>query len=95
MRNIIKIALLGAVTIGFNACGSSVDCDTTVIAGTNIAINVVCNNTDSIDNYIPLQTGDVIIKEEENTAITIYHNEDDQKVVCIDSGSASIARGVN
>ncbi len=94
MKNIIKIALLGAVIIGFNACGSSIDCDTNVvaIAGTTVAIDVVCNDTDTIDGYIPLQSGDVIIKEEENTEITMYHDEDNQKVICINSGSAYIAR---
>jgi len=79
-----------------NSCGSSVSCDTaTAVLGANISIDVVCNDTDSIDGYITLQTGDIIIKNEENTEITIYHDEDNQKVVCLDSGSASINRGVN
>lgn len=90
---IIKIASLGAIaiTIGFNACGDSLDCDTTI--GTRIAIDVFCNDTDSIESYIVLEKNDIIIKEEENTEITIYHNEDDFKVVCVNSGSAFISRG--
>ena len=97
IKDIIQIAILGAVTIGFNACGNSIDCNTdkVAIAGINIAIDVVCNDTNSIDSYIALQSGDIIIKEKENTKITIYHNQDNIKVVCINSGSASIDRNID
>ncbi|MEA2029920.1 MAG: hypothetical protein U9N49_13250 [Campylobacterota bacterium] len=57
-----------------------------------ISIDALCNEENDISAYTPLQSADVVTKEEDNTTINIIHNQENQKVVCIEHGKASILR---
>lgn len=68
------------------------------ILGSNqqiIAIESQCSTTEeaeSINNYITLFSGDIVQKVDENTNVKIYHNENEEKKVCVSVGSAYILR---
>jgi hypothetical protein len=57
-----------------------------------IAIDIECETSTSISEYIALVKGDTIIKGEENTTISIFHDENNQKRVCLNAGEAYIER---
>jgi len=58
------------------------------------AIDAICNESNDITNYTLLISGDIISKEDENTTVQIFHNQHDEKVVCISWGRASIIRHI-
>jgi len=91
MKNIISITIFIFVTIGFTACGSGGDASFKN-GETIIPIDVNCTTPATIATYIPLQSGDAIVKEEDNTTVNIYHDLDGTKKVCLDSGKAHILR---
>ena len=80
--------------IGFNACGGSnstkENSDRNLFE--KIDLNVDCTNPDIVESYISLNSGDQIVKEKEGTKISIFHNENDVKKVCLDRGKAYINR---
>jgi len=78
-------------SMAFNSCGGGSTCASSVAV---LAIDAQCNVANDLGSYTALQSGDVVSKEEENTTINIFHNQENQKVVCIESGKASIIRGV-
>ena len=88
----IHLLLVTLTAISFTACG------TDPVEGFNgnsfeeIAIDVNCTTPDTPDNYITLKSGDQIIKDEEDSNITILHDENGIKKVCIESGKAHINR---
>ena len=105
MKLNIKILLtITTIIIGFSACGGGSG-DTTFGSATGsgdttlgsgeiiIPIDVNCTTPATIATYIPLQSGDTIIKEDDNTSVNIYHDLDGTKKVCLDSGKAHILRG--
>jgi hypothetical protein len=86
----LLIATLTAIS--FTACGND------SIEGFNgnsyeeIAIDINCSTLDTIDKYIILKSGDQIIKDEEDSNITIFHDENGVKSICLQSGKAHINR---
>lgn len=68
------------------------------ILGSNqqiIAIDSQCSTTEeaeSINDYITLFSGDIVQKINENTSVKIYHNENQEKKVCVSVGSAYVLR---
>ena len=72
------------VTISFSACSDD--------AKQKIPINVNCTTPATINSYISLYSGDVLVKVEDNTTIETYHNTDGTKKVCLVSGNAYISR---
>lgn len=79
-----------AASIGFIACGegdSHFKNDTQTIP-----ITIACTTPAVIDTYITLQSNDVIVKDSSDTSIIIYHDQDNIKKVCLESGSAHIVR---
>jgi hypothetical protein len=87
MKKLTTITLLTLTAITFNSCGGE-SCATAQV----LAIDAVCNANNDITDYTPLQTGDIITKDEDNTTINILHNQENQKFACMESGSASIMR---
>lgn len=73
--------------VGLIGCGGG-SCPSTEV----LAINAVCNVDNDVSSYAPLQSGDIITKDEDNTTVNIFHDQDNQKVICIESGKASIIR---
>jgi len=90
MKTVTKLTLLTFTAVAMNSCGGGSCPATTQV----LAINTLCNATDDTTAYTPLQSGDIISKEEEDTIIHILHDQDNQKFACIASGKASIIRGV-
>jgi hypothetical protein len=88
MKIFIKGTLLIAGIVGLSSCGGGGSCPTTEV----LAIEATCSANHDLSSYISLQSGDIITKEELNTTINIFHDQDNQKVVCIESGKASIIR---
>lgn len=94
MKNIRMLTLISffAMLILFNNCGGSSSCDVTTEV---VAVDTVCNDDrDAIASYIPLYSGDIVTRDEENTVIKIYHNQDNERVACVVSGQASIIRAL-
>ena len=58
----------------------------------SIDVNYVVLET--IDNYIELQKGDKIVKDEDNSSIIIYHDENGNKSACLESGVVRIERNL-
>jgi len=94
-KNMIKIAslsLLTLLTLSFSACGGGGDDASFKNSETMIPIDVNCTTPATIATYITVNSGDVIVKEEENTTISIYHDVNGTKKVCLVSGLAHIIR---
>jgi hypothetical protein len=97
-RILINTLIATSITIGLTACGggggggsdaSFADAETLI----PIDVNCTANPTQlDIDSYITLNSGDVIVKDEENTTISTYHDIDGNKKVCRVTGSAHIIR---
>lgn len=90
------LALL--LTTGFSACSdnASFTNETTQnavqAAQQRIAVDVNCSTPAIVDDYIALQSGDTITKEESNTSIITYHDVNGIKKVCLNYGKATIVR---
>ena len=97
--------ILGLLAVGviFTACGDSRgnSNENEAVIGVviednktteKIEIDVNCVTPAMMDNYIELIKGDSIVKKEENTTISIYHDENSNKRVCLDYGEAYIER---
>ena len=97
-NNMIKIAslsLLTLATLSFTACGGGGDDASFKNTENLVDINIQCevNATSSdIATYITVNSGDVIVKEEDNTTISLYHDINGTKKVCLVSGSAHIIK---
>lgn len=94
---IVSLSLLTLLTLSFTACGGGGDDASFKNSETMIPIDINCSTTtppDAADilNYITVNSGDVIVKEEENTTISIYHDINGTKKVCLVNGLAHIIR---
>ncbi len=61
---------------------------------TIIPISIICKGATVVDiaTYIPLQSGDTLVKDDNNTSVKIYHDVSGIKKVCLESGKAHILR---
>ena len=96
----LLITLLG-ILIAMSGCGNTVngfnESNTTVPTEENsekIQIEVKCTTPPVLSEYMELQSGDTIIKDEEPSSITLYHDENNEKLVCLNSGKAHIQRAI-
>ena len=81
--------LCAGLMLAIAGCGGS---DSSFEAGDDkTAIDIECDGNDIAD-YIDLKSGDTIVKEDDNTVISTYHNDEGSKKVCLQSGSAHIVR---
>ena len=101
MKNIIKkIQIsLGIITLPilFIGCGGDGDDASFKNSETLIPITIQCvvNTTPTIadiDSYITLNSGDVIVKDSSNAEVSIYHDSNGIKKVCLVTASAHIIR---
>jgi len=91
ISNIYKSNLLIVLlTIGFSACSDNASFTNDLRK--SIALDVTCANPATVDDYIELQSGDIISKIETNTSVTTYHDVNDVKKVCLNYGQAEILR---
>lgn len=87
------IISISVITLFFSACGGGGGSFSN--AQEKVDINVTCVDNPSaanIDSYITIQSGDTLIKEEDNTSVSIYHDLNDIKKVCLVSGSAYLLK---
>ncbi|KIM12235.1 MAG: hypothetical protein KU38_04925 [Sulfurovum sp. FS08-3] len=87
MKRLITLTLLAFAlgSCGGQSCPNSVEV---------LAIDALCNESDDTALYTPLQKGDIVTKEEEESIVHILHNQNNEKFICIERGKASIIRGV-
>ena len=92
MKNKLIVALIFTmiISISFNACSNSSEDKVT-----EIDINVKClpnpTGTD-IENHISLLEKDSVVKDEDNTTVSIYYDTQGTKKVCLVEGKAHILR---
>lgn len=96
MKNYIKyISIVSLTALFLSACGGE-DGSFKGEGSTTISlVGITCVTTPTatdIDGYETLESGDTIIKDDDNTSISIYHDVDGLKKVCLVSGSAHILR---
>jgi len=93
VKKIVTTIKMTIITIGFTACGGGNN-----VEGFNgnsyeeINIDKVCATPDTVDEYITLKSGDQIVKDNEGTEISILHDENNVKKICLNSGTAHINR---
>ena len=99
LKNKILLLTLSLISIvGFTACGDGDSSFLKEDSETIIPISIACVTTptgDDISSYITLNSGDVIVKDNNGTEVSIYHDVDGVKKVCLLTPSAHIVRGVN
>lgn len=95
MKQYFKLtAIAVSIALFLSACGgedASFKEESTTISLVGIDCVTTPTATD-IDGYETLESGDTIIKDDDNTTISIYHDVDGVKKVCLVSGSAHILR---
>lgn len=97
LKNKILLITLGSIlSISFTACGGGGGSDSSFSNSEElIPISIPCevtpSNTD-ISNYITLNSGDVIVKDTDTAEISIYHDINGTKKVCLVTPSAHIIR---
>jgi hypothetical protein len=96
-KKIVSIVTFTILTIGFSACGGGGG-DSSFSNGQEIIpIDVNCTTSAvtpaDITTYVALESGDAIVKNDNNTTVEIYHDVDGIKKVCVQlGGSAHIVR---
>lgn len=91
---VIKTLLLSITAISFIACRGG-DNKVEGFDGNSyeeINISKACTTPASVTDYIELKSGDQIVKDEENTIVSIFHDENNIKKVCLKNGTAHINR---
>lgn len=102
MKKIISIILPITIAIVFTACGggggdsSFSNNSNNTSTSNNIPINIPCLvgniSINDFASYLTLNSGDQVLKNDDSTVVTIYHNISGEKKVCLNSGSAYIVR---
>lgn len=83
------------IAISFMACGGSNNNNAEGFDGNSyekIDISKSCTTPDTVKEYISLKSGDQIVKDDEGTNVSILHDENSVKKVCLNSGKAHIVR---
>lgn len=93
-KKVIKTLLILTTSISFMACGGGSNTVEGFDGNSYEEINIskVCTSPDTVDDYIELKSGDQIVKDSEGTEISILHDENSVKKVCLKSGTAHINR---
>ena len=93
-KKVISTLLILTTSISFMACGG----ESNTVEGFDgnsyeeINISKVCTSPDTVDDYIELKSGDQIVKDDEGGTISILHDENGLKKICLKSGTAHINR---
>lgn len=93
-NKIVAVSLSVFASISFTACGgddhgSFKNSEELIPITTNCAANPTALD---ISGYITLYSGDVIVKDSNGSQISIYHDSNGVKKVCIVTPSAHIIR---
>lgn len=87
MKKIYLAISTTVVALLLSACGGGGGSASFSDAQTLITI-VDCNTS----TFTPIQTDDVLVKDTEITKVTIVHDSNNTKKVCVDLGSAHLVR---
>jgi ABC-type methionine transport system permease subunit len=93
--NILTLTVVVISALLLSACGGGGGGDASFSNGTTIVqVDVNCTGATvaAIATYISLNSGDTVVKNDNNTSIKIYHDVNGTKKVCLVSGSAHIVR---
>lgn len=94
VNKILTTIAMTMTTIGLTACGGGTN-EVEGFTGNSyeeINISKSCTSPDVVDEYISLESGDQIVKDSEGTEISILHDENSVKKICLNSGTAHIER---
>ena len=93
MKHITLTTILFGLTLFLlNGCGENRGCNGATIFIPLQSIKCVTGTPTQADiaSYEPLQSGDTIIKDDNNATVIIYHDSTGEKKVClIDNGSSA------
>ena len=91
MRNIYLIISSTLIALLLSACGGGgSSSDASFDSGDTKVAVVDCNTTTPV--YTNIETGDLLVKEDDSTVVTLVHNTSGSIKVCIDSGTAHLLR---
>ncbi len=93
MKNIIFILNTVLLALLLSACGGGGGSAEDNNQEPNIEnrVNIVSCDTSS-STYTTIETGDLLVKDSDNTSVDIIHDSEDSKKVCIISGDAFLIR---
>ncbi len=91
--NILTLTVSVILALLLSACGGGGDASFSN-GETIVQVDVNCTGatTAAIATYIELNSGDALVKNDNNTSVKIYHDVNGTKKVCLVSGSAHIVR---
>ncbi len=98
-KRIYKYLLIPTLALIFSACGggggsSSTDPDNPDNPDNpdtpTLTQIVSCDSSTNIADYTSLNSEDTIVKDTPDTVVTIYHDSDGNKKVCVEAGSAAV-----
>lgn len=95
-KYITKLVTFTTALLLLSACGGGGGGDASFKDGSTIVpIDIICKTAPTINDistYIALQSKDAIVKDDANTIVSIYHDINSNKKVCLVSGNAHIVR---
>jgi len=94
MKNKIILLVVSLMALLFNACSDGGDASfknaETLISLSSVKCLAGDPTSNDISNYETLQSGDTLVKEDDNAKVIIYHSTDGVKKVClVDNGSSA------
>jgi len=96
MKKSYLLVLLLGIGFGITGCGNSnidgFEESNSSIEVEKIELGIACTTPATFNDYIKLQSADKIVKDEENSIIRLYHDQNNLKRVCLQSGKAHIER---
>ena len=87
MKKLIFIILSLYISINFVGCGS----DNTQSNTDSISITT-CSTPTQIETYTPIQNGDEVIPDSQDSSVERYFGANDTQLLCLASGQAHIER---
>lgn len=90
MRNIYLVISSIVLALLLSACGGAGSSDASFDSGNKKIAVIACNTTTPV--YTDIETGDLLGKEVTPTNVTIIHDTNGNKKVCVVSGSAHLLR---
>ncbi len=92
MRNLYLIISTSLIALLLSACGGGGggSSDASFDSGNTKISVITCNTTTPV--YTTIETGDLLVKEVTPTEVIIVHDNNNNKKVCVISGSAHLLR---
>ena len=92
----VKIFGVSVMAVLLSACGGGGSSGSGNEATPNDHVRKIavlgCDPNKKMEEYTPLQSGDIVEKSKANTRIRLYHIQDGRKFVCVLSGEALVKR---